>query len=152
MSGRAGLMAAFLVAALPTAALGQTIEVKVQVTNNASAGAWVAWTKDSGETKPTVSVPAGQTSELPDYWLPVAGATTQTHILTITLPGQRACRAELRVEVVYAMPGLPTLSSLACTIREYSSHQLSCSLNAQSTTIGSGSPAGTCEAGIRFGG
>ena len=139
-------MAALLVAALPTATLAQTIEVKVQVTNNATAGAFVAWSKDTGETKPSVSVPAGQTSELSDYWLPVTGTTAQTHILTITLPGQRACRAELRVEVGYAMPGLPTLSSLACSIRAYSSHNLSCSLNAQSTTIGTRTPAGTCAA------
>lgn len=152
MSRRAGLMAALVVAALPAAALAQTIEAKVQVTNNATAGAFVAWSKDTGETKPSVSVPAGQTSELSDYWLPVTGTTAQTHILTITLPGQRACRAELRVEVGYTMPGLPTLSSLSCSIREYSSHNLSCSLNAQSTTIGTGTPAGTCTAAISFGG
>lgn len=152
MSRRTSLLAALLVSTVPVSAFAQTIEVKVEVTNNATAGAWVAWSKDTGETKPSVSIAAGQTTELSDYWLPVTGATAQTHILTITLPGQRACRAELRVEVGYAMPGLPTLSSLACSIREYSSHNLSCSLNAQSTTIGTGSPAGTCVAAIRFGG
>ncbi|WP_374447305.1 hypothetical protein [Stella sp.] len=146
------MLAALLVSALPASALAQTIEVKVGVTNNSSYGAWVAWSKDTGETKPPVSVSAGQTAEFSDYWLPMSGATAQNHVLTITLPGQRACRAALRVEVGYAMPGMPTLSSLTCSIQEQSSHGLSCSLDAQGTAVGTGSPAGTCTAAIRFGG
>ena len=140
---------------MPAAALSahaQMFEIKVQFTNNAAHEGRASWyNAGTGSTKPLAVLPSGQTTEMVDYWQPTTDAPTQDHVLTVTLPGNRACRAALRVQMAYVVPGVPAANSFACSMQEQSSHNLSCSLDAVATPA-AGSVAGSCTAAIRFGG